>query len=428
LQNWKNEGYAGGSLKSVKGGLIVADVAGKISATIKGNEALKLDQTLGLKNNYSIAISLFTTIAQLHKIIAGFAGAGEDKSLYTSPAITPGKWHYLVKTVNGNNAKEYIDGQLISSSNTTRSATIAPLQISAQSGFSGAIAGISIYKHALTADEVKDLNNIWVKNLHSPVDSALFYKQNPKALTPGIISMQAGHNITDTASDLQYNFIRLFNGTIKESGWVDNPYYVDYGLDSNKGYSYTFKVRDNLGNVTSNSPVAMASTAASQFVVYTDTFANQKDYLNSNTSPSIWDGFIGKGDKQAASEIRAANDTLTLSSEGSNWDGSAPYGPFIYKSVKGNFIVEVEVSNVSGLAQKKVSGNNDAGLMVRIANSLTTTEQLLQNSIFPAWNVGNLLTNFVDGNRQQLNTQSGWNYNKYLQIQRDGNLFLPPHQ
>ena len=61
--------------------------------------------------------------------------------------------------------------------------------------------------------------------------------------------------------------------------------------------------------------------------------------------------------------------------------------------------------------------------MVRVANSLATTEQVLQNSIFPAWNVGNLLTNFVDGNRQQLNTQSGWNYNKYLQIQRDGNLF-----
>jgi hypothetical protein len=423
LQNWKNEGYIGGGLKSVKGGLVVADVAGKISATIKGNQALKLDQPLGLKNNYSIAISVFTTITQQHKMIAGFMGASEDESLYTNSAITRGKWHYLVKTVNGSNAKEYIDGQLISSSNTTLSTTIDTLQISAESGFSGAIAGISIYKHALTADEVKDLNNIWVKNLHVPMDTALFYKQNPKALTPGIISMQAGHSVIDTASNLQYNFTCLFNGTIKESGWMDNPYYIDYGLEADKEYSYTFKVRDNLGNVTPNSPVAMASTATSKFVVYADKFANEKDYLNSGTIASIWDGFIGKGDKQTASKIHAANDTLTLSSEGSSWDGNAPYGPFIYKNVKGDFIAEVEVSNVSGLAQKKVLGNNDVGLMIRAVNSLTTTEQLLQNSIFPAWNVGNLSTNFVDGNRQQLNTQSGWNYNKYLQIQRDGNLF-----
>jgi hypothetical protein len=137
---------------------------------------------------------------------------------------------------------------------------------------------------------------------------------------------------------------------------------------------------------------------------------------------------MGKGDKQSAKSIEASNNQLKLISQATNWDGNSPYGPFLYKEVKGNFVAEVIVTDVSGLAAKKVAGNNEVGLMARLPLDTSVAGrrpqlQLLQNAIFPAWNVGNLFTNFQNGRREQNNIQSSWNFNKYLQIQRDGNLF-----
>jgi len=173
LQNWKNEGDAAGNLKSTNNGAVVTDVAGKISVALKGNGTLKLDHSLGLKNNYSIAINVFTNIAQQHKMIAGFVGTDDAKNLYTTAALTPGKWHYLIKTVNGTDIKDYIDGQLVSSYKTGLGNSAYSLQIGSTDGFSGAVAGVTVYKYELKPDEVKSLNDIWIKNLHPPHNGLL---------------------------------------------------------------------------------------------------------------------------------------------------------------------------------------------------------------------------------------------------------------
>jgi hypothetical protein len=68
------------------------------------------------------------------------------------------------------------------------------------------------------------------------------------------------------------------------------------------------------------------------------------------------------------------------------------------------------IPDVSGLATKKVAGNNEVGLMLRLPGDTNSTnrrpqQQLVQNGIFPAWNVGNLFTNFQNGRREQNNIQ-----------------------
>ena len=399
LQNWANEGDAGGNLNPANTTSVVQDVAGRISVNFTEKSALTLSEPLALKDNYSIVASKFDT-----------------KS-------TTGKWHIVIKTSTGGSIKEYIDGI---PSTKADELNISLTNDSIQ-GLTGAITSLSIYRYALTDNEIKTLNNIWQQNLHLPVNSALYFKQAPKAVAPQMIRMQAVDYVGNGNNSLQYNFTRLVNNVpVKQSGWVDQPYYIDYGLSADQQYSYEFKVRDNAGNVTNESPAANASTTSAQFIVYADDFSKLNDYLSSGINGSIWDGFTGKGSKQSAQHIIARNDTLTLESEDTNWDGTAPYGPFIYKNISGDFVAEAEVSNVSGLDEKKVAGNNDAGLMVRLANNLTDsthTEQLLQNSIFPAWNVGNMFTNFAYGDRRQTNIQTAWNYNKYLQIQREGNWF-----
>jgi hypothetical protein len=47
----------------------------------------------------------------------------------------------------------------------------------------------------------------------------------------------------------------------------------------------------------------------------------------------------------------------------------------------------------------------------------------LQNSIFPGWGIGNMVTSLDSRDRVQTNNQTAWNFYKYLQVQRSGNLF-----
>jgi hypothetical protein len=214
----------------------------------------------------------------------------------------------------------------------------------------------------------------------------------------------------------------------KSSGWVENPYYVDYTVNPGKEYEYSFKMKDHFGNVTESSAPVKVTTRLSNFTIGKDDFSQAKNYLGEGTPGTLWDGLVGKEEKQSAKRIIAANNVLTLESQGTNWDGNTPYGPFLYKEVRGDFVAEVRVADVSGLASKKVAGNNEVGLMVRLPQESTggggrPQLQVLQNGIFPAWNVGNLFTNFQNGRREQTNTQSAWNYNNYLQIQREGNVF-----
>jgi hypothetical protein len=166
------------------------------------------------------------------------------------------------------------------------------------------------------------------------------------------------------------------------------------------------------------------STSSALFNVVADGFTVSKDFVTNGTTGTIWNGLIGGEDKQE-NKVFIGDSLLTLESKGSNWDGNLPYGPFLYSNVSGDFVAEVEVADVSGLKEKKVAGNSDMGLMVRKAKQPGTegSENLIQNSIFPAWNCGNMLTNFKTGDRMQANTQTGWNYNRYLQIQKSGDMF-----
>ena len=50
-----------------------------------------------------------------------------------------------------------------------------------------------------------------------------------------------------------------------------------------------------------------------------------------------------------------------------------------------------------------------------------TRQQVVQLGVFPAYNCGNMLTTIFRG-RPQYNNQQGWNYDPYMQLQREGNL------
>jgi hypothetical protein len=423
VQKWINSGDAGGAFRPVdENAPEVTDIAGKIAVNFNAKQSLVFNNDVaGVLNNnhgYSVALSVYQgtstqtgSILKVQPSTGPFINAGKYFGV--------GQWHYIIKTVSGNIAKEYVDGVLVSTDTNTNK-SIGYLLLG--DGLNGAVANLVVYKHILSPNEAKLLSFNWKQNYHPPVSGSLTFKSAPKAITSGMVDMQAPE-YKSVKSNLEYDFINDPDSS-KSSGWQADPHYISYGLTADKNYSYSFKVKDNYGNVSAKSAVMRVSTSLALFSVITDNFAINKDFIADGTNGTIWNGLIGGGDKQEG-KIIISDKLLTLESKASNWDGNLPYGPFLYSNVSGDFVVEVEVADVSGLKEKKVAGNSDMGLMVRKAKQpgSEASESLIQNSIFPAWNCGNMLTNFKNGDRMQTNTQTGWTYNRYLQIQKSGDVF-----
>jgi hypothetical protein len=421
LQKWINSGDAGGAfqLADTKGAE-VTDIAGKIAVNFNGKSPLIFDNDLAVNNKegYSIALSVYQNGVTKNGSILK-SQSSKEPFINAGKYLGAGQWHYIIKTVTGSIAKQYVDGMLIS---TSAKAGNLVGNLLLGDGFKGAIGNIVVYKHSLSPTEVKQLSIGWKQNYHPPVAGVLTFKTAPKAITPNMVDIQAPE-YASVQSNLQYDFINEIDSS-KSSGWQADPHYISYGLTADKNYTYSFKVKDNYGNVSLKSRALPVSTSSALFHVVKDQFTVNRDFAGEGTAGTVWNGLIGGGDKQEGKAFISDN-MLTLESKGSNWDGNLPYGPFLCSNVSGDFVAEVEVADVSGLKEKKVAGNSDMGLMVRKTKQPGTggSENLIQNSIFPAWNCGNMLTNYKTGDRMQTNTQTGWNYNRYLQIQKSGDVF-----
>jgi hypothetical protein len=421
LQKWMNNGDAGGAFQQADTkSAEVTDIAGKIAVNFNGKSPLIFVNDLAVNNKegYSVALSVYQNVSTQNGSVLK-SQSSEESFISAGKYLGAGQWHYIIKTVSGSITKQYVDGVPVPT--TTKAVNLAGSLLLGD-GFKGAMGSLVVYKHSLSPTEVKLLSQGWKQNYHSPVNGALTFKSAPKAITPTMVDMQAPE-YASVKSNLQYDFINEVDCN-KSSGWQADPHYISYGLTADKNYSYSFKVKDNHGNVSSKTAALPVSTSSSSFNVITDGFTVNKDFVADGTAGTVWSGLIGGGDKQEG-KVLISDSVLTLESKGSNWDGNLPYGPFLYSNVSGDFVAEVEVNDVSGLKEKKVAGNSDMGLMVRKAKQPGTegSENLIQNSIFPAWNCGNMLTNFKTGDRMQTNTQTGWNYNRYLQIQKSGDVF-----
>lgn len=427
LNNWKNEGTADGYFVAKEESPIVKDVAGKIAVYFDGKASLVSDSLLSVNikkfDKYSIAMGMYTSTAGSENILASWS-ANKKGQLR---ADAKDKWQLIIQTYDGRTTETYNNGTLIAKTAVEQGVKPDLLYLAADRDghrFTGAISHVTLFNKALSKEDIQSLTTVWNEHLEVPVSGDLLFKQIPQAVTPNMVMMEAMPGSSNR--QLNYYFARLDQDAQGE--WLDQPAFVDYTVKANQQYQYAFKIKDHYGNVTNMSSPVRITTDTAQFFIHQDRFSTTKNFLQDGVTGSIWTGFIGKGEKESAIELSAGNQTLKLESKGTNWDGNMPYGPYLYREAKGDFVAEVMVPDVSGLAAKRVTGNNEVGLMVRVSNDSSTNtrrpqQQLIQNGIFPAWNVGNLFTNFQNGRREQNNTQAAWDFNKYLQIQRQGNVF-----
>lgn len=390
LKNWKNEGFSEGSFTADRIAPTVADRSGKIAVVFEGKAQLNFSNPIPdfMMNDHPYAVAM--------EVMAKALGKG---------------WHHLVKVYSGRTQLTYVDGVLKEMPELNTLITEGNV-LSFGADQLQAVASVMVYDHGFDKTAVVGLYEAWKKTMPASINK-IGFKDQPKALSTDMVSMTASA-VNLPGRIYQYNFTETTGKTGGAgSGWIDQPAYINYGLTIGQEYAYTVKARDNYGNVTEAAQPVKVKTSPALFTSSADTFEDATDFTK-GTGKTFWSGFIGKADTAGS-----INGALKLVSTDTKWDGGEAKGPFLFKNVKGDFIVQVEVTDVSGLKTKKANGANDAGLMVHAASSFN----LLQNSVFPGWGVGNMVTSLDRHGRAQTNNSSAWYFYRHLQIQRSGDIF-----
>ena len=120
------------------------------------------------------------------------------------------------------------------------------------------------------------------EDINSPIPDPMTWALVPEAISANSIRMTAT-TATDT-SGVEYYFSEISgepNGS--DSGWQDDPYYVDDGLDPNTTYTYTVTARDKSANQNTTAP----SDPNSATTLAPDEIP-PIDYNAPEPNPSIW--------------------------------------------------------------------------------------------------------------------------------------------
>ncbi|WP_113653145.1 family 43 glycosylhydrolase [Pedobacter namyangjuensis] len=404
LTSWKNEGERSGGLTGNAQLKAVEDLA---AVSVEPGEFLVFDKTAPVAKS-----------GKAYTIITQFCAAESASAQITWPADKNnqlrlngnGKWQHVVHVFDGTKHQTYFNGlpQGKSSVETVKGG-IPKLTIKAVKG-AIAIASLVVYDYAYLPNVASASYQNW-KSERPMGAYALEFIKKPLAITPHIAVMSA------RASGLPGKVIKYAfaeqGGDL--AGWNEDQQYYAFGLNADQSYSYQVLAKDNFGNIAASKPGASVNTSRNQFVVFESKVGRDYNAVIDGIKDTGWDGTLG-----SATELVQKNGLLKLASSDTYWDGTAGKGPFIFKKVKGDFVAEVNVVDLSGLAENKVKGANDAGLMIKSTNK---EFDLIQNSVLLGWGIGNMVTDFGAEGRKQTNNNTAFKFYKHLQIERSGNVF-----
>ncbi len=424
LEAWENQGSLGGSFAGAGHAPVVEEVQGRIAVRFGPG------QSLAFSPGAEVPILDFTLLATVANpalepgecaVELEGADGGHTALLVAPPA---GAWRQVALVYRGGEGVCYLDGVPTASPAPRLPRRVKTFRLGGQIPFSGALSRVQLFRRALPAAELAQLQAAWQGEWQPPAPNPARFARPPAALSTSAIAMAAEAGRSDLGA-LEYRFTETTGAPGgRSSGWQAAPYFLNDGLRSDTRYAYTVAIRDPLGNVTAASPPGAAATEAAGFREFTDRFQAGQDYLAQGVGGTIWDGFLTPADGSAPEAILARDGVLRLQSKGTVWDGGKPLGAFIYKLVPGDFVVQATVADYAGLATRRVPGNNDGGLMIRAprVEDAGPGEDLVQLNFFPIWNQGNMVTS-LDGGRSQKGNQLAWEAHRHLQIIRQGALF-----
>lgn len=424
LASWANDGSLGGAFSAGDPAPVVEDVNGRIAVRFRPGQSLELTPSAEVPlGDFTLLASVANPTLEADECVLELEAVdGRRSELPASPPT--GDWQELALVHRGGRGAFFVDGTPVARATPAAPSAARRIRVGGNTSFSGALARVQIFPRALSDGEVRQLTAMARQERRTPAPSPAAFAQPPAALGTLAIAMTARPGQSE-AGGVEYRFSETTgHAGASDSGWIAKPFFLDDGLQPDTRYAYSVKVRDALGNVTSASAPVEAATDAAQFRNLADTFEVGRDYLAQGTENTVWSGCLGKTDGSAPEGIVAGDGTLRLQSRGTVWDGGQPLGAFLFRLVPGDFVAEAIVADYAGLAARKVPGNNDGGLMVRVPKAVAGDrgERLVQLNFFPIWNQGNMVTS-LDGGRSQKGNGLAWNAHRHLQIIRQGALF-----
>ena len=421
---WENRGSWGGAFSAVGREPAVEDVNGRIAARFDAGSSLEFpitnDRAL---TDFTLVISAANPTLEPGECVVEFEGTdGGRTTVATGP--TSGGWQQVAIVSASGARKSFVNGKPTSRTVPPIPERLRKIRFGGDVPFSGALSRVQLFRRALSDAELAQLHGVRKREWETPAPNPAAFEQSPVSVNASIIAMAAQPG-RSPAGGVEYRFARTTSGSTEySSGWTRNPFFLDVGLQPNMRHTYSVKVRDAIGNVTAPSAPVDAITDHRLFREFSDRFEAGRDFLASGASGSIWDGFLRRADGSAPEAIVVRDSILRLQSSGTVWDGGRPSGAFLFKLVPGDFVAQVRVADYAGLATRRVPGNNDGGLMVRVPNveDAGGREDLVQLNFFPIWNQGNMVTS-LDGGRSQKGNGLAWEAHRHLQIIRQGALF-----
>lgn len=337
-------------------------------------------------------------------------------------AWTPGKWHQIVLTERSGKWILYLDGQQTAEFPDLPIASMAPaaqltLGNAAAKKPQLAIASAQIYTRSLDETQVEELYEIATRN--DLAGKAFTLGALP--LSPELVRLTVFEDGKPAdAGTCSFSFCTT-DGK-QATPWTLSPDHLMVLPAGTTSPAFHFAVKDSYGNIYRTQEATTCDASPEAFTSYTAGFDADADYLSAPTTGG-WDGLLYTPGGHYAVEATAAGGQLTLASQNCyfNPDGKDP-GPVLYKTVEGDFLMQVRVTDFTGRANRRPVAYDEGGLMVLDVRQDSTLSGL-HIGVFPHYNVGNILTHLRRGQRLQQQNNAAWDYRPYLQIERRGDTF-----
>ncbi|MDP4184326.1 MAG: family 43 glycosylhydrolase [Bacteroidota bacterium] len=438
--SWKNEGLWGGKLKKDTKAQYVKDVNGKIalvSDQLSGFEvdSLHADRSdnLSVLVNFNASSSDMTILKWNNKNGPLSFKFMKDKRclqillenrLINIPLekIVSDAWHQFVMTSATEGVHVYFDGIEIQKIEGVRfSAPEGTINIGNSSDGKnkesrGAIGQVVISEKVLEAAEIERIYSRFIQKISCPNESAL----KIAVIHPKVVRLSLDLNDQESEK-LQYYFFDCSGKSgCFSKGWTSDKECLCYGLIPGTEYHFGVKVRDAQGNVMTLGVPVKVTTSLAKYNLIHDDFKDRHDYNVDGVKSTPWSG-VSFGQKQNGI-FRSQNKEMYVESSEGRFDRPGEVGPYIYREVTDDFVAEVEIKDFKGLSEHREYPYNEGGIIV-MDPSQQKELHLLQLSVFPNYRLGNMLTTTQGNDRIQLMNNLGWDYHRYLQVEKVGASF-----
>ncbi|SMG09171.1 Concanavalin A-like lectin/glucanases superfamily protein [Sphingobacterium psychroaquaticum] len=396
MKEWPNEGVKQGSLL-VKEGMARTKVVGHKIAVV-GEPSASLE---------TIALTSMFSEEEDTRLDLEFQALDNKFALLNYPAmrqkIKVGEWHKLTLSRRAKGGQVLLDG-----------VPVALDLKSIEKDFINMSTGVIKLNHVAIASLFVSHSDTFIP-LNEPSswtnERTTFFVQ-PRFINANKIFMQAKSH---PGEGVQYLFIA--DGEKTGSGWQDSPNYLVNWDNVSALPHFRILAKDRYGNVAD-----MASAVATVKNYRIKELVGIDERFNLLTEDNVGQWNLFSGDSARVKEALIQNGGIRLSSADTRWDGREQSGPFLSKEVSGDFVFEVELANVNGQTERKGSAN-ESGILVHVGPEQRKIIAL-QNSVMTGWGVGNMATRIDGGYKMQQNTGAGWNFHRYLQVQRVGDQFF----